>query len=70
MTSEASQARVPPAEPVRRYRYRTAVLVGRWRRSRELAIEDAIVAKQARRELGEPGGVNWIVPGQIEESEG
>ncbi len=70
MTSEASQARVSSPETNRRYRYRTAVLVGRWRRSRDLAIEDAIVAKQARREAGDPSGLKWIVPGQIEESEG
>jgi hypothetical protein len=46
------------------------VLVGTWRLSRDLAIEDAIVAKQARRDPGDAGGVAWIVPGRIEESEG
>ena len=53
-------------ETARRYRYRTTVLVGSWRRTREGAIEDAINAKQAARELD---GVKWIVPGRIEEAE-
>ena len=51
----------------RNYRYRTTVLVGSWRPSREAAIADAIKAKQAARD-GE-NEVNWIVPGKIEESE-
>lgn len=48
------------------YRYRTAVLVGPWRRRPEQALEDAMKAKQVRRE-----GINdfrWIVDGAIEES--
>jgi hypothetical protein len=52
----------------RNYRYRTTVLVGSWRPTREAAIEDAIKAKQAAR--GDEDEVNWIVPGKIEESEG
>ena len=53
----------------RRYRYRTTVLVGSWRPSREAAIDDAIKAKQAARESDGPNGISWIVPGRIEETE-
>ena len=53
---------------VRRFRYRTTVLVGRWRLSRGAAIDDAIAAKQAF--LDEASVVTWIVPGRIEEDEG
>ena len=53
----------------RRYRYRTPVLVGSWRPSRELAIEDAINANQAAREGEESSGFQWIVPGDIEETD-
>ena len=53
----------------RNYRYRTAVLVGSWRPTREAAIADAIKAKQAS--AGSEGDeISWIVPGKIEESEG
>ena len=52
----------------RNYRYRTTVLVGSWRSTREAAIEDAIKARQAAR--GDEDQVDWIVPGKIEESEG
>ena len=57
------------AQTKRRYRYRTPVLVGSWRPSRELAIEDAISAKQAARGDEESSGFTWIVPGQIEETD-
>jgi hypothetical protein len=53
----------------RLYRYRTPVLVGSWRPSRELAIEDAIRAKQASREDEESSSFKWIVPGEIEETD-
>ena len=56
-------------EMTRRYRYRTSVLVGSWRPSRELAIDDAIKAKQAAPESDGPNGISWIVPGRIEETE-
>ena len=56
-------------EMTRRYRYRTSVLVGSWRPSRELAIDDAIKAKQAARESEGANGISWIVPGRIEETE-
>ena len=53
----------------RRYRYRTSVLVGQWRRTREQAAQDAVTAKQARRESHGPDRLQWIVPGTIEERE-
>ena len=49
------------------YRYRTIVLTGPWRESRDQAIEDATRAQQARVEEGEPLGFEWNVPGRIEE---
>ena len=52
-----------------RYRYRTPVLTGQWRDSRDAALRDAINAKQARDDEDEPGGVRWLVPGEIEEAE-
>ena len=47
------------------YRYRTAALVGPWRRSLETAHEDAIEAGQMERcsKTGE-----WLVSGEIETS--
>jgi hypothetical protein len=51
------------------FRYRTATLLGPWRASAEAAVEDAIRAKQARRdENGETW--HWVVPGAIEEGHG
>lgn len=47
------------------YRYRTLVLVGPWRRRPEKALEDAIGARQVRRE---DEGLRWIVKGEIQES--
>ena len=52
---------------MRRYRYRTSVLVGSWRPSRAKAIEDAIKAHQARLQAESSNGLEWIVPGSIEE---
>jgi len=52
-----------------RYRYRTSALVGRWRATREKAIEDAVNAKQARQSGTGPNGIAWVVPGTIEEAE-
>ena len=48
------------------YRYRTAVLVGPWRRQPEKALADAIEAGQARRQ--NPGGLKWNVGGDVEQS--
>ena len=47
-----------------RYRYRTAVLTGPWRNSRDEALADAERAQQVRVEEAEP---HWLVPGWIEE---
>jgi len=52
-----------------RYRYRTPALTGQWRDSPDAALRDAINAKQARDDEDEPGGVRWLVPGEIEEAE-
>ena len=52
-----------------RYRYRTPALTGRWRESRDAAERDAIKAKQALMDSSEPGGLRWLVPGEIEEDE-
>lgn len=53
----------------RRYRYRTKVLVGSWRNTRQQAVEDALKAGQAR--LGDGEGdtatIEWIIKGFIEE---
>lgn len=48
-----------------RYRYRTGALVGPWRDTPFEAAEDAIRARQAKREAqGEP--LRWLVCGEIE----
>ena len=52
-----------------RYRYRTPALTGQWRDSRDAALRDAINAKHALDDENEPGGVRWLVPGEIEEDE-
>ena len=49
------------------YRYRTCVLVGAWRSTRDEAVDDAIRSRQAAlREGGED--LVWLVPGTIEEA--
>jgi len=48
------------------YRYRTSVLVGRWRRRPEKALEDAVAAGQALHDSA--SGVQWQVSGMIQES--
>lgn len=51
-----------------RYRYRTGVLVGPWRDTREQAVADAVRSKQAR--IDESGDDPlWLVPGSIETSD-
>lgn len=52
---------------VRRYRYRTPALTGPWRDSHEEAVRDATRAKQAKSDDDGPDGLQWIVPGRIEE---
>jgi hypothetical protein len=49
-----------------RFRYRTAVITGPWRTTREAALRDALKAGQARLDETQPDGVRWIVPGTIE----
>jgi len=51
---------------VRRYRYRTPALTGPWRESHDDAVRDAVKAKQAEYDEGQPPGLKWIVPGEIE----
>jgi len=52
-----------------RFRYRTSVLIGRWRARPDAALADAIAAGQA--ENGPDGGILWRVDGRIEaEGEG
>ena len=48
------------------YRYRTATLLGPWRETAEAAVDDAIRAKQARRDEDDKGW-HWVVRGTIEE---
>jgi hypothetical protein len=50
-----------------RYRYLTPALRGPLRDSREAALRDALVAKQAVEDSSQPDGVRWLVPGRIEE---
>jgi hypothetical protein len=48
------------------FRYRTKTLLGPWRATFDAAVQDAIRAKQARRD--EDGtGWHWIIEGTIEE---
>jgi len=48
------------------FRYSTKTLLGPWRNTADAAVQDAIRAKQARRdEQGD--GWHWVVPGSIEE---
>ena len=51
-----------------RYRYRTAILVGRWRDSRREAESDAVLARQAQFDP-ESGKLVWRLPGEIEVGE-
>ncbi|MEA3040996.1 MAG: hypothetical protein QOC65_485 [Sphingomonadales bacterium] len=51
------------------FRYRTALLVGRWRGSRRDALADAVRNGLAHW-VGEPwDAVTWRFPGEIEECE-
>ena len=53
---------------MRRYRYRTAALVGPWRESRARAAHDAAKAGQVIVDGEDPLNFRWVVPGEIEES--
>ena len=53
-----------------RYRYRTSVLLGRWKSSPKEAAQDAIRAGQAEPcETGQHG-IRWRLNGEIEEETG
>jgi hypothetical protein len=48
------------------FRYRTKTLLGPWRTTFDAAVQDAIRAKQARRDE-EGTGWHWVIEGAIEE---
>lgn len=50
----------------RLHRYRTDILLGPWRLTRQAALDDAVFAGQATRFGAEDGDVVWRVPGEIE----
>lgn len=50
-----------------RYRYRTSVLTGPWRDTELEAVNDAVRAKQAVNDASRTSGIEWTVPGKIEE---
>ena len=52
---------------MRRYRYRTTVLTGRWRDSFAAAVGDAARARQIIFDADNKSDFRWIVPGSIEE---
>jgi hypothetical protein len=54
---------------LRRYRYRTKVLTGRWRDSFDDAVGDAARAGQIAFDTEKKSAFRWIVPGSIEERE-
>ena len=54
---------------MKRYRYRTATLVGPWRDSRLKAESDAIALRQAAIDPAS-GALAWRVPGEIEVGDG
>jgi hypothetical protein len=49
------------------FRFVTAVLSGPWRQDRREAVDDAIRSRQARENDARPDGIEWRVPGRIEE---
>lgn len=67
---DATGRGVAARERAVRYRYRTTVLLGRWRSSPQEAARDAVRARQAENcEKGEHG-IRWRVNGEIEEEAG
>ena len=62
----ASRAETQPEE-AHLYRYRTAALVGPWRKSARQAVLDAVRAHLVRREGRDRQTLRWLVPGRIEE---
>lgn len=54
---------------MRRYRYRTKALTGRWRESYAAAVDDAARARQIMFDTERRSDFRWVVPGTIEEDE-
>jgi hypothetical protein len=52
---------------LRKFRYRTKVLTGRWRDSFDAAVDDAARARQIVFDTEKKSAFRWIVPGSIEE---
>lgn len=50
------------------FRYRTELVVGRWRATRREALADAVRCRLAHW-TDQPGQVTWIFPGAVEERE-
>ncbi len=65
----ASRAASQPQEPAHFYRYRTAALVGPWRKTARQAVRDAVRAHLVRRDGRDRQLLHWLVPGRIEETE-
>lgn len=65
----ASKAHRQLLEAAHLYRFRTAALVGPWRKTARQAVLDAVRANQARRDDRDRDAVRWLVPGRIEEIE-
>jgi hypothetical protein len=51
------------------FRFVTSVLIGPWRTTRTEALSDAVQSRQAVRNVRLPDGLEWRVPGRIEQSE-
>ena len=56
------------SEAAHLYRYRTAALIGPWRKSARQALLDAVRAHLVRREGRDRQTLRWLVPGRIEET--
>jgi hypothetical protein len=65
--SRESMTKNYQARDMEEYRYRTSVLIGPWRRSRTIALHDAIVANQAFIDPDPPHELRWRVGAYIEE---
>ncbi len=52
--------------PMDLHRFRTTAIIGKWRRTRKEACQDAIKAGLARLDERAPEGVSWKVPVEIE----
>ena len=65
----ASRTANQPDAAAHLYRYRTAALVGPWRKTARQAVLDALRARQVRREERDRHALRWLVPGRIEETD-